>query len=119
MARMISGLFPQPAHTDPAIQAESEDSLTSDTIGKSSHNCFQFLVFQSEHKWCCNALDTHHCRYNSVSTCSTLPPAFRFSVGSTNMKLVFRMPKNSIKDIWWKPASEEAMFNMAFPSLVP
>ncbi|XP_060790397.1 protein TALPID3 isoform X2 [Neoarius graeffei] len=31
MARMISGMFPQPAHTDPATQSEPEDSVTSDT----------------------------------------------------------------------------------------
>ncbi|XP_053093378.1 protein TALPID3 isoform X3 [Pangasianodon hypophthalmus] len=31
MARLVSGMFPQPAHTDPATQSEPEDSVTSDT----------------------------------------------------------------------------------------
>ncbi|XP_046711148.1 protein TALPID3 isoform X1 [Silurus meridionalis] len=31
MARMISGMFPQPALTDPAVQSVPEDSVTSDT----------------------------------------------------------------------------------------
>ncbi|XP_058254990.1 protein TALPID3 isoform X3 [Hemibagrus wyckioides] len=31
MARMISGMFPQPVHTDPATNSEPEDSVTSDT----------------------------------------------------------------------------------------
>ncbi|XP_053488117.1 protein TALPID3 isoform X2 [Ictalurus furcatus] len=30
MARMISGMFPQPVHTDPATQSETEASVTSD-----------------------------------------------------------------------------------------
>ncbi|XP_017555335.1 protein TALPID3 isoform X2 [Pygocentrus nattereri] len=32
MARMISGMFPQPAQTDPANQSEPEDSVTSDIV---------------------------------------------------------------------------------------
>lgn len=30
MARMITGMFPQPSQTDPASQSESENSVTSD-----------------------------------------------------------------------------------------
>lgn len=30
MARMITGMFPQPSQTDPASQSEPENSVTSD-----------------------------------------------------------------------------------------
>lgn len=30
MARMITGMFPQPSQTDPASQSELENSVTSD-----------------------------------------------------------------------------------------
>ncbi|GAA6109405.1 protein TALPID3 isoform X1 [Tachysurus ichikawai] len=36
MARMISGMFPQPVHTDPAINSEPEDSVSSDTTGETA-----------------------------------------------------------------------------------
>ncbi|KAK2843469.1 hypothetical protein Q7C36_011684 [Tachysurus vachellii] len=36
MARMISGMFPQPVHTDPAINSDPEDSVSSDTTGETA-----------------------------------------------------------------------------------
>lgn len=45
MARMISGMFPQPVHTDPATQPEPEDSVTSYTTGKSCHSDIDTLYF--------------------------------------------------------------------------
>lgn len=45
MARMITGMFPQPSQTDPASQSEPENSVTSD-IGDNVLFIIILLQFQ-------------------------------------------------------------------------
>ncbi|XP_007251983.3 protein TALPID3 isoform X2 [Astyanax mexicanus] len=44
MARMISGMFPQPAQTDPANQSEPDDSVTSDIVETAGGGGLQLFV---------------------------------------------------------------------------
>ncbi|XP_072545467.1 protein TALPID3 isoform X2 [Salminus brasiliensis] len=44
MARMISGMFPQPAQTDPANQPEPDDSVTSDIVEAAGGAGLQLFV---------------------------------------------------------------------------
>ncbi|XP_036449445.1 protein TALPID3 isoform X2 [Colossoma macropomum] len=44
MARMISGMFPQPAQTDPANESEPEDSVTSDIVETAGGGGLQLFV---------------------------------------------------------------------------
>lgn len=47
MARMITGMFPQPVQTDPASQSEPENSVTSD-IGE---NVFYLNVYNCDFRF--------------------------------------------------------------------
>ncbi|XP_067312012.1 protein TALPID3 isoform X2 [Pseudorasbora parva] len=44
MARMITGMFPQPAQTDPASQSEPENSVTSDIVEAAGGGGLQLFV---------------------------------------------------------------------------
>lgn len=113
MARMIGGMFPQPAHTDPATQSEPEDSVTSDTTGKSCHtdiDTWYFIV---------NIMVLQCCGHPSLSVqflhCH-LP------LGSVLHQPIYRLysrrQKKQLRTSGGNQQSRETMHNMAFPSLV-